>query len=102
MTVLYVAEFSQLVTTPNGIAAMALQSPLAEQTMSITASSTTLTNPFNSATKFIRVHTDSICSIKVGGAPVATTSTARMAANQTEYFGVAQNSGWNIAVITNT
>ena len=47
----------------------------------------------------IRVHCDAICSISIGNSPVATTTNKRLAANQTEYFGVIP--GQQIAVITN-
>jgi hypothetical protein len=102
MAVLYVAEFQFMGQVPSASGQMAQQAPLAEQTASIGGSSATLTNPFNAKTAFIRVHTDAICSIKVGASPTATTSTARMAANQTEYFGVPVGAGWNIAVISNS
>ena len=55
---------------------------------------------FNAATRFIRVHTDAICSILIGSNPTATTAKKRLAADQTEYFAV--NSGDKIAAITNT
>ena len=45
-------------------------------------------NAFNTNTKMIRLHTDAICSVVIGLAPVATTADARMAANQTEYYQV--------------
>ena len=55
---------------------------------------------FNGATRVIRVHTDAICSVKIGANPTATADDKRMAANTTEYFGVVP--GDKIAVITNT
>lgn len=61
---------------------------------------------FSQNTNAIRVHVDAICSIAIGGAdaggnyPAATVNSKRMAADQTEYFGV--NPGDKISVITNT
>jgi hypothetical protein len=55
---------------------------------------------FNSQTRIIRVHVDAICSILIGLSPTATTASARMSANSTEYFGV--NPGDKISVISNT
>lgn len=55
---------------------------------------------FGETTRFVRVHTDAICSVKFGASPTATTSDARMAANSTEYFGVVP--GQRLAVIANT
>jgi hypothetical protein len=73
--------------------------PLAEQNVAIAAASAQ-SAAFNAATKLIRVHTDVVCSIQIGAAPVATANTMRLAANSTEYFQVA--AGDKIAVITNT
>jgi len=56
---------------------------------------------FNAKTNFIRVHVDSIASFKISTAgTAATTSNARLAANQTEFFGVTP--GDKISLITNT
>lgn len=57
-------------------------------------------NPFNLNTHFIRVHVDAICSVAIGGNPTATTSNKRMAADQTEYWGVRP--GDILSVISNT
>lgn len=57
---------------------------------------------FTSQTRIIRVFTDTAIAIRVGDAgvpgPVAVTTDTRMAANSTEYFGVAP--GQMAAVIT--
>jgi len=104
MTILYVSEFSQLVMTPNGLAAMAQEPSLRDQTVVIGSGSLTPLYPFLPATKYVRLHADNICSIAFGpfATVAATTTNARMAANQTEYFGVPQNSGQSVAVIINT
>lgn len=74
--------------------------PLAEQKLTISGSSTA-SAALNRKTYLVRVHTDAICSIAVGKTtPTATTSSRRLAANQTEYFGVRP--GYFISVITNT
>jgi hypothetical protein len=51
-------------------------------------------------TKFVRVHTDVAIRIAFGANPTAATTSQRMAANSTEYFGVTP--GIKIAVITTT
>lgn len=104
MAIIRIAEFSKLYADPNGPGQMAQTPAIAYQSAAITASSTT-SNPFNTATKVIRVHTDSIVSIDIRTAPVAvvaagTPATMRLAANQTEYFGV--NPGDAIAFIADT
>ena len=55
---------------------------------------------FGARTRFIRLHTDSICSIKFGTAPTAATTNRRLAANQTEYYGVRP--GDKVSGIINT
>lgn len=110
MTTLYITEFASLAqdTTAGGGVLLAKWPYVAKQTLSNTGGSTP-SNPFNAATRFIRVHTDAICSIVIGNAgqtagvavaPTATTSDARMAANSTEYFAVSP--GDKLSVIANT
>jgi hypothetical protein len=58
---------------------------------------------FNPNTRLVRVHTDSICAVKIGGvAPVAVAKpgTARMTAGQTEMFAVSPAD--RLAVIVTT
>jgi hypothetical protein len=99
MATLYVSEFAS--STPSGIGVpVGQQPPLIEQTVAITGASVQ-SNAFQVGTTFVRVHCDGVCSIEVGTNPTATTSTARMAANQTEYFGIPYNSGFRLAVILN-
>lgn len=102
MATVYVTEFAGVARTQFGgsFTQVALCAELANQTVAIGGSSAQ-SAAFNPSTTLIRVHTDAICSVKVGGAsPTATAANARMAANQTEYFGVTP--GDKLAVITNT
>lgn len=100
---LYVTEFTGLHASQAGVGSFMSvpEAPkVAGQTVAIGGTSTQST-AFNAATRLVRVHSDAICSIEVGGTnPTATTSSQRMAANQTEFFGVA--SGDKLAVIANT
>jgi hypothetical protein len=57
---------------------------------------------FNAKTRFVRLHTDAVCSIKFGTNPTASATTARMAANSTEYSSVPPNQAYKVAAITNT
>jgi hypothetical protein len=50
----------------------------------------------------VRIHTDAICSISFGTAPTATATNRRLAANQTEYFGVPLGGSYKVAVISNS
>ena len=100
MAVLYIAEFANLTPTPNGVAAIAAQPPLAEQVLAV--GSVVSSVAFQPATSVVRLHTDAICSIAFGATPVATTTKTRMAANQTEYFGVPRGAGWSVSVVSNS
>jgi len=102
MAVLYVAEFRFMGQVPNAAAQVVQQPPLAEQVVAIGGSSTACTNAFNAKTAIVRVHTDAICSIEFAVSPTATLSTARMAANQTEYFSVPVGGAYKVAVISNS
>lgn len=101
MATLYIAEFESMPGSPGGHIQAALQAPLAEQTVTIAAGSAQ-SSAFNARTKYVRLHTDAICSILFGTDPTATAAKARMAANATEYFGVPQGTSYKVAVITNT
>ena len=99
MAVLFIAEFAGLYAKNDQTGQMGICPPLAQQTVVIGAGSLA-SSAFNAATNCIRVHTDAICSIAIGTNPTATAVQMRLAANQTEYFGVA--AGDKLAVITNT
>lgn len=103
MATLYIAEFDGITMANPGIAGqVANGAPIAEQTVSIGGTSTQSGNAFNASTRIIRVHTDAICSIALGTNPTATASKMRLAADQTEYFGVPPGASYKIAVISNT
>jgi hypothetical protein len=104
MAIVYVTEYIDI----DGTRQVPKEPPLVQQTIAIGGSSAA-SNPFDSRTTVIRVHTDAICSVVVslattlGGATpaiLATATSGRMAANQTEYRGVS--GGQIISVITNT
>lgn len=102
MATLYITEFVDCPRDGQGraLGQFANQPPIAEQTVAIAVGSNQSAQ-FNSATKFVRVHADVICSIEFGTNPAATATKARMAAGQTEYFGVNANAT-KIAVIQNS
>lgn len=94
----YVTELTALATRVSMPTPIAQMPPIAEQTVTFTT--TTQSNAFGATTRFIRVHTDAICSIAIGSNPTATTSTMRLPADTIEYFGVS--AGDKIAFVTNT
>lgn len=101
MAVLYITEFADLATTHGTVGQVSAQPPNAEQTVAIGATSTA-SSAFANNTRFVRLHTDAICSVEFGTSPTATATKARMSANQTEYYSVPAGLSWKVAVITNT
>ncbi len=102
MSTLYVTEYQHATVDQGRALPVGHGRPLASQIVAIGGGSLA-SAPFNALTHLIRVHCDSTCSIAInnpGGTDQATTSTARLAANQTEYFGV--DPGGTIAVIFNS
>ncbi len=102
MATCYISEFNVVGGTGNYPIQAAQQPPIADQIVSITAGAL-LSNPFSAHTMLVRIETDSVCSFLFGlpgSSPSATTSNARMAANQTEYFNVQP--GGVVSVIANT
>lgn len=106
MAKLYITEFKAMAPTSRGWGAQQFmpwgaQPPAAEQTVAIGASSAA-SSAFNAATSYVRLHTDAVCSIEFGSDPVATASTMRLSADQTEYFAVPVGASFKVAVISNT
>ena len=106
MAFLYISEFAEMQIGPAGrVGAMAMQPTLAEQAISNVGGNTQST-AFNAKTRFVRLHADTICAIEFGTNPTAVaagaTGTARLAAGQTEYFGVPLGQSYKVAVIAST
>lgn len=99
MATLYISEYSEAGIKGPGMLPVAAEPGATTQTVSIGGASAQ-SSAFGSTTRFVRIHTDAICSVAFGSNPTATTSKARLAANQTEYFAVRP--GDKVAVISNT
>lgn len=100
MASLYITEYARQPFDSNGQRVPAGEEPaLAIQKVTVGVASAQ-SAAFNAATKFVRLHTDVICSVIFAADPTATASHSRMAANSTEFFGVV--AGHKVAVITNT
>ncbi len=109
MAALYISEYNAIsnvgvalqgVSTPlSRTPTPAPQEPVIANQVVVISGSSTQSAVFNSSTTFIRVNTDAVCSIEIGTNPTATTSSKRLAANQTEFFGVYP--GARLAVISN-
>lgn len=99
MAVLFISEYDNVARDNIGMVQAGQEPSIATQTVAIGAGSTQ-SAAFSANTKFVRIHTDAICSVKFGANPTAAATDARLAANQTEFFGVRP--GQKVAVITNT
>lgn len=102
MAKLYITAFAGLETTPGvgqaGESAQIGRLP-SLGTIIVTHTGTSVqSDPMPAGTKFVRVHTDAICHVTAGSAPTASAANMRMAADSTEYFGIAP--GQRIAAIT--
>lgn len=100
MAKLYVTEYANMGETLRGAPPIALEPELAEQVVTFTT--TTQSSAFNASTRFVRIHTDSICHIAFGASPTATTSKRRLAIDQTEYFAVPPGASYKVAAVTGT
>lgn len=99
MAVLYVSEYSSVLADIAGAVQIGMEPAIVEQSVAITGGSVQ-SSAFNAATRFVRVHADSVCSILFGSNPTAVATAKRMAANTTEYFGTM--AGQKVAVISNS
>lgn len=100
MAILYISEYLMTGTDYKGLQVMAGKEPaIATQAIAIGGASVP-SAAFTSGTRFVRLHTDANCNIlfSSGATPTAIANTSpRMAANQTEFFGVVP--GGIVAVI---
>lgn len=102
MAVLYITEYAELAIGPAGrVGQMPMEPFLAKQTVAIGGASVQ-SSAFNAKTRFVRLHTDAICSVAIDTSPTATATDGRLAANQTEYRDVSRLPLGKVAVITNT
>ena len=99
MATLYIAEFANIGRDQGQAAQTTPLAPLTEQTVAI-AGASTQSAAFGSYTNFVRLCSDSICSITVGPNPIASTANLRLPANTPEYFQVIP--GQKLACIANT
>ena len=102
MAILYITEYSRQGRDASGFQmVVADEPPAANQTVAVGGASAQ-SAAFNALTRFVRIHTDAICSVDFGANPVATTASRRLAANSTEYFAVPLGASYKIANIANT
>lgn len=94
---LFIAEYAQVAVDSRDRTVLCGQEPpIAEQVVDYSAGVAAST-AFNASTKFIRVHTNAICSVLIGTTPVAGITNKRMVAGQTEFMGVDASKNGGIA-----
>lgn len=100
MAVCYIREYQNIAQMHGGVA-IGQEPALTNQNVAVGASHAE-SSPFQSSTRMVRVHVDTISCINIGppGSTIAVTTAGRMAANQTEYFGVV--AGHVLSVIAGT
>jgi hypothetical protein len=105
MSKLYISEYAR-VTQASGPGSAVVQAPeeppVTTQVVDFT-SGVAQSVAFSVKTRFVRIHTDAICSVKFGAAPTATVNDPRLAAGQTELRGVpGDGSAAKVSAIANT
>ncbi len=98
MATLYISEYADMPKLEGQVIMAGNEPSVAQQTVAIGGASAQ-SAAFSAKTKFVRVHPDSVCSLNFGLNPTATTSTPRLSAGGTEFFGVRP--GDKVAVISN-
>lgn len=102
MATLYITEYSRLMIDDRGATVVVGQEPSLTQTAAIGGGSTQ-SAAFRPNTKFVRLHTDAICNVAFSAdtsAVAIANASLRLAANQTEFFGIS--GGGLLAVIAGT
>lgn len=103
MAFLYVTEYSDEGQTVRGAAQVAQENAATvDQTPVAISGSSAQSAAFAATTVLVRLETDSICSVRLGTNPTATTNNRRMQAGDIEYFGVPVGQSYKVAVIANT
>lgn len=98
MAVAYITELRDIGFVDHGGMQVAQWPRVTKQTVAIGAEAKSAA--FNTATRYIRVQVDAICSYDIATSPTATTTDARLPADAIEYMAV--NAGDKISFISNT
>ena len=100
---IYITEYAQVAVDSRDRSVLCGQEPpLAEQVDDISGGVAASSAAFNTDTKFIRVHTNAICSTLIGTNPTATTASKRLVAGQTEFMGVDKSKNGGTAGLSGT
>lgn len=99
MAKLYITQYNALAKEDWGPPVPTGQEPsLGDSTVPISGT-TAQSEVLNPSTRFVMVHTDTLCHINFGKDPIATSGNRRLPADSTIFYGVMNNSLLKIAVI---
>lgn len=100
MAIVNIVEYAKVVSDSFGRWVQAGEEPaLGIQDVAFTGVSAQSVT-FHAQTQIVRLHCDEACRVLFGPDPTATATSIRMAANQTEYFGIPIGLGYKVAVIS--
>lgn len=98
MATLFITEYAKL--SNDGLVTVPCGEEPAITSQAVSFSGTAgVSAAFTSATNFVRVHCDADACILFGTAPTALTTSPRIAAGVSEYFGVPRGSSLKVSAI---
>lgn len=100
MAVLDITEYSQLSADHLGRVIPVGREPSRTSQQVAIGGTSTQSAAIGDATRFVRLHADAVCRVAFGPNPTAASTSMRLAAGASEYFGVTP--GDKIAVVTST
>ena len=100
MAKLIITEYEELAKDATGRSVLAGREP-AITVQSVTITTETDSSALNGKTRFVRLHAEAACHIAFGLAPTAAQDGTKLAADQTDYFGIhyGDPGSWIISVI---
>lgn len=101
MAKLYISEYNTVGNAHGTTAQIANEPAIVDQAPVDFSGGVASSATLNAGTIFVRVISDVQCSIKFGANPTATNTNKVLPALTPEYFGVVENSGLKISVISN-
>ena len=105
MSKLYISEYVRVTQSSgpgNALVQAAEEPPIATQVVDF-GSGAAQSAAFNAKTRFVRLHADTVCSVKFGADPTATANDARMSGGLTEFRGIpTDGSAAKVSAISNT
>src|SRR5258707_592986 len=100
MATLYISEYADTYLDQNNHSfSMAVEPPIARQTIALVAGSTQ-SSALNNKTRYVRLMTDTLCGVEFGTNPTADATSARLPVSGIEYHAVVPATSIKIAALT--